>query len=155
MSLSGPARTWATQGHSQSCLQATLVNLLPSLRFRIFLTRSPLRLSQYFCALSLSSTLTSPCGWKTAQQQEAATSTPYFWDGTLQMMSRAGFLQTWCLELRYFRSENLISVCVWGSFFVCKFQVCFHVSSLKRGLRLATLPYSPDRWSAAVVFVLL
>ncbi len=50
----------------------------------------------------------SPCRWKTAPQHEAATSTLYFWDGTLQVMSRADFLQTWCLELR-FRPENLFS----------------------------------------------
>ncbi len=49
----------------------------------------------------------SPCRWKTAPQHEVATSTLYFWDGTLQVMSRAGFLQTWCLELRFIRPENL------------------------------------------------
>ncbi len=41
----------------------------------------------------------SPTAW-------AATSTLYFWDGTLQAMSRAGFLQTWCLELRFIRPES-------------------------------------------------
>ncbi len=51
----------------------------------------------------------SPCFWKTAPQHEAATSTLYFWDGTLQLMSRAGSLQTWCLELRFIRPENLVS----------------------------------------------
>ncbi len=51
----------------------------------------------------------SPCRWKTAPHHEAATSTLYFWDGTLQVMSRAGFLQTWCLELRFIRPENLVS----------------------------------------------
>ncbi len=50
----------------------------------------------------------SPTAW-------AATSTLYFWDGTLQVMSRAGFLQTWCLELRFIRPENLF-LTVWGSF---------------------------------------
>ena len=82
----------------------------------------------------------SPCRWKTAPQHEAATSTLYFWDGTLQVMSRAGFLQTWCLELRFIRPENLVSQSLrvlWVLF--CKFQVCFHVSSLRRGLSLATL----------------
>ncbi len=33
----------------------------------------------------------SPCCWKTAPQHEAATSTLYFWDGTLHMMSSACF----------------------------------------------------------------
>ncbi len=48
-----------------------------------------LRLSQYFGALSFSSTLMSP----SVMPHEVATSTLYFWDGTLQVMSRAGFLQ--------------------------------------------------------------
>ncbi len=51
----------------------------------------------------------SPCHWKTAPQHEAATSTLYFWDGALQVMSRAGYLQTSCLELRFIRPENLVS----------------------------------------------
>ncbi len=33
----------------------------------------------------------SPCHWKTAPQHEAATSTLYFWDGTLHVMSSACF----------------------------------------------------------------
>ncbi len=33
----------------------------------------------------------SPCRWKTAPQHEAATSTLYFWDGTLHVMSSACF----------------------------------------------------------------
>ncbi len=33
----------------------------------------------------------SPCRWKTAPQHEAATSTLYFWDATLQVMSSAWF----------------------------------------------------------------
>ncbi len=56
-----------------------------------------LRLFQYFGALSFSSTLRSPsvpAAEKTAPQHEAASSTLYFWDGTLQVMSRDGFLQT-------------------------------------------------------------
>ncbi len=51
----------------------------------------------------------SSCRWKTASQHEAATSTLYFWDGTLQVMSRARFFQTWCLELRFIRPKNLVS----------------------------------------------
>ncbi len=51
----------------------------------------------------------SACRWKTAPQHETATSTLYFWDGTLQVMSKAGSLQTWCLELRFVRPENLVS----------------------------------------------
>ncbi len=83
----------------------------------------------------------SPCCWKTAPQHEAATSTLYFWDGSLQVMSRAGSLQTWCLELRFIRPENLVSHSLRVLYLLfCKFQVCFHVSSLMRGLSLATPP---------------
>ncbi len=99
-------RLWL--GHSRTFTELTLavclgslscwkVNLLPNLRFWMLWTRFSLRLSQYFGALSFSSTLDeslSPCCWKTAPQHEAATSTLYFWVGTLQVMSRAGFLQT-------------------------------------------------------------
>ncbi len=46
---------------------------------------------------------------KTAPQHEAATSTLYFWDGTLQLLSRAGSFHTWCLELRFNRPENIVS----------------------------------------------
>ncbi len=42
----------------------------------------------------------------------------------------------------------------WGSI-RCFFQVCFLLSSLRRGLSLATPPFSPDLWSVAVMFVLL
>ncbi len=66
-----PGCGWTIQGHSQSSLQATLavclgslscwkVNLLPSLRFWMLWTGFSLRLSQYFGALSFSSTLMSP-----------------------------------------------------------------------------------------------
>ncbi len=51
----------------------------------------------------------SPCRWKTAPPHEAATSTLYFWDGNLQVMSRAGFLQTLCWELRLIKPDNLVS----------------------------------------------
>ncbi len=52
----------------------------------------------------------NPCCWKTAPpQHETAKSTLYFWDVTLQVMSRAGSLQTWCLELRLVRPDNIIS----------------------------------------------
>ncbi len=51
----------------------------------------------------------SPCHWKTAPQHEPAARRHYFWDGTPQVMSRAGFLQTLCLELRFIRPENLVS----------------------------------------------
>ncbi len=55
-------------------------------------------------------------------------------------MSRAGFLQTWCLELRFST--------VWESFsFFCIFQVGFHVSSLRRDWVWPHRHKSPDRCS--------
>ncbi len=84
----------------------------------------------------------SPCRWKTAPQHEAATSTLYFWVGTLQVMSRAGFLQTWCLELRFIRPDNIVSHIVWGSFrcFSANSKCVFMCLHWGRGLRLATPP---------------
>ncbi len=69
------------------------VNLLPSLRSWALWNRFSLRISLYFAPFDFPATLTSPCLWKTPPQYEVATSTLYFWDGTLQVMSRAGFLQ--------------------------------------------------------------
>ncbi len=64
----------------------------------------------------------SPCRWKTAPQHKAATSTLYFWDGTLQVMSRAGFLQTRCLELMFITPENIVSQSPLGAFSKCVFM---------------------------------
>ncbi len=47
----------------------------------------------------------SPCRWKTAPRHEAATSTLYFWDGTLQVMSRDCSPQAWCSVLRFSRES--------------------------------------------------
>ncbi len=62
-------------------------------------------------------------------------STLYFWDGTLQVMSSASFPSNMMLrfevhqtrESRFSEAERPL-----GAFFCfcCKFQVCFHVSSL-------------------------
>ncbi len=49
-------------------------------------------------------------------------------------MSRAGSLQTWCLDVHETREYYFY---VWESFRWI-FRVCFHVSSLRRGLSLAT-----------------
>ncbi len=68
-----------------------------------------LRLSQYFGALGFSSTLTSPlssCRWKTAPQHEAATSTLYFWVGTLQVMSSAWFLSNMMLGIEVHQTRS-------------------------------------------------
>ncbi len=85
------------------------VNLLPSLRFWMLWTRfSFISIFWWIELFFYSDESLSHCRWKTAPQHEAATSTLYFWVGTLQVMSRAGFLQTWCLELRFIRPENLV-----------------------------------------------
>ncbi len=96
---------WATQGHSQSCLQATLAVF----RVTVLLEGKPSAQSEvlnaldwvfmkaisiYFGALTFSSTLTSPCSWKTAPQHEAATSTLYFWDVLCMWWAVPAFLQT-------------------------------------------------------------
>ncbi len=61
----------------------------------------------------------SPCRRKTPQQHGAATSTLYFWDGTLQVMSRAGSLQAWFLEMKFIRPENIVSHRVLLGLFIC------------------------------------
>ncbi len=147
---SSPGCGWATHGHSQSCLYATLavclgslscwkVNLLSSLRFWMLWTGF-----SYFGALSFSSTLTSPSvtvvekqpitwgcyqhtlllGWYSAGDEQS-------WFPS-NMMLRIEVHQT--RESRFLQSEGPLGV------FFCKFQVCFHVSTLRRGLSLAKPP---------------
>ncbi len=53
----------------------------------------------------------SPCRWKTAPEHEAATSTLYFWDGTLHVMSHA-----WFPSNRMLGIERILFLTVWGSF---------------------------------------
>ncbi len=91
----------------------------------------------------------SPWRWRTAPQHEAATSTLYFWDGTLQVMSSAWFPSNMMLgieahqttEYSFSQSEGPL-----GAF--CKFQMCFHVSSPRRGLSW------PHRYKAQIGGVL-
>ncbi len=93
----GHSRTFTELSIRHSCCVFRFIVLLegePSahLRFWILWTGFSLRLSQYFGALSFSSDeFLSPCRWRTAPQHEASTSTLYFWDGTLHVMSRAWF----------------------------------------------------------------
>ncbi len=95
---------WATQGHSQNCLYATLavclgslscwkMNLLPRLRFWMLWTRFSLILSQYF---EIHSMRLLPA---------------HFTFGMVlcRWWAVPGFFQTWCLELRFVRPENLVS----------------------------------------------
>ncbi len=66
----------------------------------------------------------SPCCWKTAPQHEAATCTLYFWDGTVQVMSRVWFpsnmmlgIEVWGLRVLrcFFANSKWVFVCLhWG-----------------------------------------
>ncbi len=120
----GPSQGWATLGHSQSCPLLCCLGCV--LRVIVMLEGEPLAQSEVLsaveqvfienisvlCSIQLSlnpDQSPSPCYWKTAPQHEAATSTLYFWVGTLQVMSRSGFLQTGCLELRFIRPDNIVS----------------------------------------------
>ncbi len=70
----------------------------------------------------------SPCHWKTSQQHD-------LWWAELVPFKHE------CLESRFTRPENLVSQSLWVLYVLfCKFHVCFHVSSLRRGLSLATPP---------------
>ncbi len=111
-------RLWL--GHSRTFIELSVSHSFCVLRVIVLLEGEPsaqsevlngfsLRLSQFFWCIELffySDESLSPCCWKTAPQHEAATSTLYLWDGTLQVMSRAGFLQTWCLESCFSQSEG-------------------------------------------------
>ncbi len=48
----------------------------------------------------------SPCRWKTAPQHEASTSTLYFWDGTLQVMSSAWFPSNMMLGIEVHQTRS-------------------------------------------------
>ncbi len=48
----------------------------------------------------------SPCCWKTAPQHEAATSTLYFWDATLQVMSSACFPSNMVLRIEVHQTRE-------------------------------------------------
>ncbi len=119
---SSPCCGWATQRHSQCCIshsccvlrvivllegkhsaQSEVLNTLDWVFIKA--------ISIFWCIelFFYSDESLSPCCWKTAPQYEAATTTLYFWDGTLQVMSRAGSLQTWCLELRFIKPDNFVS----------------------------------------------
>ncbi len=114
----GHSRTFTELSISDSCCVLRVIVLLegePSAHSEVLnVLKSGLfikAISIFFCTerFFYSDESLSPCCWKTAPQHEAATSTLYFWDGTLQVLTRAGFLQTWCLELRFIRPENLVS----------------------------------------------
>ncbi len=114
---------WTTQGHPQSCLYASLaacfgslscwkVNLLPSLRLWMLWTGFSLKLSKnvvHWAFLLL---------WRVPQSLPLKNS-PTAWGCypahfTFGMIlcrwwAEPGLLQTWCLELRFIRQDNIIS----------------------------------------------
>ncbi len=117
------SRLWL--GHSKTFTALCISHFFCVLRVNVLLEGKPSAQSEFLNALDwvfikasifycielffYSDESLSPCCWKTAPQHEATTSTLYFWDGTLQVMSRACSLQTWCLKLRFIRPENLVS----------------------------------------------
>ncbi len=87
-------------------------NLLPCLRFWMLWTRFSLRLSLYFGALSFYFTLMSPSVPAAEKQPHSMRLLPaHFTFGMVlcRWWAVPGFLQTWCLELRFIRPENLVS----------------------------------------------
>ncbi len=101
---SSPGCGWATQRHSQRCIshsccvprvtvllvgkhsaQSEVLNTLDWVFIK--------GISIFWCIelFFYSDESLSPCCWKTTPQYEAATTTLYFWDGTLHVMSRAGY----------------------------------------------------------------
>ncbi len=99
----GHSRTFTDLSISHSCCVCRSIVLLegkPSAQSKVrnaldwvFIKAQYQHSSQYFGALSFSSTLTfqSVPATEKAPQHEAATSTLYLWDGTLHVMSRAWF----------------------------------------------------------------
>ncbi len=90
----GHSRTFTDLSISHTCcvcvgpLSCWKVNLLPSIRFGMLWNVFSLRLSQYFGALSFSSTLTFP---SVPASEKQLHSILYFWDGTLHVMRSAWF----------------------------------------------------------------
>ncbi len=114
---------WATQGQFTElslshffCVLTSIVLLegKPSgrLRFWMLWTMFSLRPSLYFCVLSISSTLMSPSVPASEKQPHSMRLLPaHFTFGMVIRMWWAvpAFLQTWCLELRLIRPDNIIS----------------------------------------------
>ncbi len=141
----GHSRTFTELSISHSCCVLRVIVLLegePSARFEVlnaldwvFITA----ISIVWCIglFFYSDESLSPCHWTTAPQYEAATSTLYFWDGTLQVMSSAWFpsnmmlridLQTWCLvhhtrESCFSESEGPSGACLQ---IPSLFSMCLH-----------------------------
>ncbi len=110
---------WATQGHAQSCLKATLavclgslscwkVNILCSLRF--WMLWSGFSSSQYFGALGFYSTLCASVPATDKLPHSIRLQPAHFTLG--MVLCRAGSLQTWSLELRFIRPDNIIYHCL-------------------------------------------
>ncbi len=96
------------------CVLRTIVLLedKPSARLRFWMlwTGFSLRLSQYFGALRFSSTLTSPSLPAAEKQPHSMRLLPaHFTFGMVlcRWWAVPGFLQTWCLELSFFRLWSL------------------------------------------------
>ncbi len=98
----------------------------------------------------------SPCRWKTPPMHDAAATMLHRWDGIMQVISGTWFPSDINKELWFIRPENLFFFIVWELF------GCIFVNSNQGFMYLYwgeawvwSLPSSPDRWSVAVMFVLL
>ncbi len=110
----GHSRTFTELSISHSCCVFRSIILLegkPSahLRFCMVLTGFSLRLSQYFGELRFSYILMSPSVPAAEIQPHSMRLLHAHFTFGMVLCSRAGFLQTRCLELRFIRPENLVS----------------------------------------------
>ncbi len=113
----GYSKTFTALLISHSCCVLKVTVLLeakPSacLRFWMLWTGFSLRLSQYFGALSFSSTLMSPSVPAAEKQPYSMRLLPaHFTFGMVlcRWWTVPFFLQTWCLELRFIRRDNISS----------------------------------------------
>ncbi len=117
---SSPGCAWATQRHSQSyishsrCVFRSIVLFKGkhSAQSEVLNAIFSLRLSQYFGAFSFSSILTSPSVPAAEEQPHSMRLLPaHFTFGMVlcRWWVVPGFLQTWCLELRLIRPQNIVS----------------------------------------------
>ncbi len=101
----GHSRTFTELSISHSCCVFRSMVLLegkPSTRLRFWMLWVFIKAISIFWFIELffySDESLSPYRWKTAPQHKAATSTLYFWDGTLQVMSSLTILQSHSLRV--------------------------------------------------------
>ncbi len=129
-------RLWL--GHSRTFTELSISHSCCVFRFIVLLEGEPSAQFEVLNSLDMLFIKTIPIFWcielffysdeslspTEGKQPHSVRLLPAHCTFTLQVMSRAGFLQTWCLELRFSQSESPLVFCI--------FQVGFHVSSLRR-----------------------